>query len=420
MTLSGEMARPFAGVLTLFVVTALGLAADWPQWRGPNRDGAVYGVTVPRNWPKTLKEEWKVPIGEGVSSPVVAGNNIYVLARQKKNEEVVLCLDLASGKENWRSTYPAPYKLNPVAHGFEGPRSTPAVAGGRVFTLGISGILSCLDARTGKLLWRNDFVRQYPQPAPNYGTAGSPLVADGLCIIHVGGGIKGGLTAFDQKSGKVKWCYDGDLPAYASPILVNLAGERQVVILTESNFIGVAAATGKLLWRLRCYDIHCENCLTPIRYKDLLIYAGRKEVPRAIRLSKSASGITAKEVWKGQGPTLYMSSPVLAGDLLFGLSDRQRGYLFCLKAETGKTVWESGGRWKCGASILNATRVWLVLTTNGQLLVVKPSSKAYEPIAKYQVSDSHTWAHPVFLGKRILIRDQSTLRSFRIESQEKQ
>jgi outer membrane protein assembly factor BamB len=394
---------------------ASGRAQDWPQWRGPNRDGVVHGIKVPAKWPRALVEEWKVPVGEGVSSPVVVGGKVYLLTRQKADEEIVMCLDLASGKEVWRSAYPAPYRLGGPAHGFEGPRSTPAVADGRVFTFGISGILSCLDAGTGRVLWRKDFVKEYRQTAPGWGTSASPLVADSLCIVHVGGPDKGGLTAFDAKTGEVKWCYGGDGPAYGSPILVELAGERQVVTLTLNYFLGVSAATGKLLWKLPCREIHSENCVTPVRYKDLLIFAGRKEPPRAIRLEKGKAGITPREVWKADGPTLYMSSPVLAGEWLVGLSDREFGYLFCLDAGTGKTLWRSPGRMECSASLLNAGRVWLVFTTRGQLLVVKAGGAGYERIAEYRVGDGPAWAHPVFLGERILIRDRLTLRSLRID-----
>src|SRR5262249_33246704 len=130
------------------------VVVDWPQWRGPNRDGVVQGVPVPQRWPRTLKEEWKAPVGEGYPSPVVAGGNVYVFTRQK-DDEVVMCFDLASGKDVWRAEpYPAPFRAGPGAPGDIKTRSTPAVAGGRLFTLGVSGILSCFDARTGKLHWR--------------------------------------------------------------------------------------------------------------------------------------------------------------------------------------------------------------------------------------------------------------------------
>jgi outer membrane protein assembly factor BamB len=389
-------------------------AVDWPQWRGPNRDGVVHGVTVPRKWPKALTEEWNVEVGEGIASPVVQGGNVYVFTRQN-DAEVVRCLDLQGGAEKWQSRpYPAPFQPHPAAAAFgKYPRSTPTVAGGRVYTFGVSGILSCMDAGTGRLHWRKDFSEHYP----SYGASTSPLVADGLCVVHVGDGVKTSeLTAFDAETGEVKWRYaDGSGPPYGSPILVDLAGERQVATFTSWNFLGVAAATGKRLWQVEAPFDGQERCVTPLRYKDLLIFAEYKKPPRAIRLEKSGPGVKAVDVWTAKDLSLYYSSPVLAGDLLFGFSVR-RGSFFCLEAKSGKTLWESGGRFVGNASVLSAGSVVLFLTDRGQLVVVKASGTAYEPIAEYQVSDTETHAHPVFLGDRILIKDRQTLRVLRVES----
>ncbi|HEV3118670.1 MAG TPA: sigma-70 family RNA polymerase sigma factor, partial [Gemmataceae bacterium] len=218
---------------------------DWPQWRGPNRDGVAHGVTVPEKWPRTLIQEWEVPVGKGVASPVVVAGNVYLLTRQKDDREVVQCLDVHSGESRWRSDpYPAPYKVGPgEGSADDRPRSTPTVAGGRVFTLGMTGTLSCFDAGTGKLLWRKD-----TKYAPYMGS--SPLVTNGLCIVHVGDGAKvGGLTAFDVKTGEVKWCFaEGGCAMSGSPILVDLAGERQVITYSAWNPCGVSVATGKKLW----------------------------------------------------------------------------------------------------------------------------------------------------------------------------
>jgi outer membrane protein assembly factor BamB len=414
MAKPSETAKRLPGLVTGLLIPALGLSADWPQWRGPNRDGVVHGVKVPDQWPGALKEEWKVTVGEGVSSPVVVGDRVYVFTRWR-DDEVVLCLDLAGGKEVWRSEpYAAPYKWWPGEGTFsKGPRSTPTVAGGRVYTAGVSGVLSCLDAATGKVLWRKQ-----SGDAPPYGGPASPLVADGLCIVHLGcdnRGDKDGLTAFDAATGEVKWrLADGSRPGAGSPILADLAGERQVVLFTSWNIRGVSLATGKNLWALKLDG--SEKNSTPLLYKDLIIFADYKDRPRAIRLEKGEKGLTPKEVWKGEGPAPYMSSPVLEGDLLFGSSSRGRGCFFCLDAKTGKTLWESAERQGFGyATILNARSVLLFLTVDGRLVVVKPIGTGYEPVAEYKVADTQTWAHPVFLGDRLLVRDETTLRSFRIE-----
>jgi outer membrane protein assembly factor BamB len=230
---------------------ASGPAADWPQWRGPNRDGVLHGVKVPEKWPETLTEEWKVTVGEGVSSPVVVGSKVFVFTRQK-DDELVLCLDVGTGKEVWKSEpYPAPYQWWPGEGTFsKGPRSTPTVAEGRVYTAGVSGVLSCFDSGTGRLLWR-----QQSKERPPYGGPASPLVTDGRCIVHLGcdnRGDKDGLTAFDAATGEVKWrAADGSRPGAGSPIIVDLAGERHAVLFTSWNLRGVSLATGKTLWAVK-------------------------------------------------------------------------------------------------------------------------------------------------------------------------
>jgi outer membrane protein assembly factor BamB len=404
---------PTLAALLLYTVSAA--SQDWPQWRGPNRDGGVHGVTVPARWPSTLKEEWQVTVGEGYSSPVVVGNNVFVFTRQKEHE-VVRCLDLAGGKELWCSEpCPAPYKAGPGAPGDTKPRSTPAVVGGRVFALGVGGILSCLDAKTGKLLWRKESTGY-----PTYGASASPLVTDGLCIAGVG---KGGLSALDSATGATRWSYDDVIggPGYGSPILADLAGERQVVAVTQGHFLGVSLETGKLLWRVPIPRWDIQQCITPVRYRDLIIIADSGEPLRAIRIEKGDKGITAKEVWKADDHTrsgYHTSSPVIAGDWLVGFSGHNSGHLFCLDAATGKTLWQSAGRLGgtgsgC-ATLVNAGSVWLALTNHGHLTVMKATGLAYEPLAQYRVPVRGTDAYPVLLGDRILIKGDTTLRCWRI------
>jgi outer membrane protein assembly factor BamB len=356
-----------------------------------------------------------VTVGEGVSSPVVVGDRVFVFTRQR-DDELVLCLDPATGKERWRSEpYPAPYQWWPGEGTFsKGPRSTPTVAGGRVYTAGVSGVLSCFDAGTGQVLWRKGAT----QPPP-YGGPASPLVTGGLCIAHLGCGgrdDKDGLTAFDAATGEVRWRFaDGSGPGYGSPILVELAGERQVVALTSWELLGVSAATGKKLWGIRLNG--SEKDSTPLVYQDLIIFADYKDRPRAVRLEKGDRGLTPREVWRGDGPTPYMSSPVLAGDLAFGMSARGRGCFFCLDVRSGKTLWESGQTPQGFgyASVLRAGGVVLFLTSKGRLVVVKADGSGYKPVAEYRVSDRETWPCPAFLGGRILVRDDSTVRSLRTE-----
>jgi outer membrane protein assembly factor BamB len=404
------------GALVVLLVAGPVPAQDWPQWRGPNRDGIVRGIQAPASWPKTLTEEWKVTVGEGVATPVVVGNHVYVFTRQK-DDELLLCLDVATGKERWRSeAYAAPYQWWPGEGEFtKGPRSTPTIAGGRIYTAGVSGVLSCLDADTGKVIWR----KQSKDPPP-YGGPASPLVTDGLCVVHTGcDGRDDGLTAFDAATGEVKWrACDGSRAGPGSPIVADLAGERQIVLFTSWNIRGVSLTTGKTLWALKLDG--SEKDSTPVVYKDLILVADYRERLRAIQLEKGPKGITPVDVWKSGGPAPYMSTPVVAGDLVFGMSVHHRGCFFCLDGKTGKTLWESEERQAFGyASVVDAGGAWLFLTERGRLVVVRPTGKEYNPIAEYQVSNRQTWAHPVFLGDRILIRDQTTLRSLALRGDRK-
>jgi outer membrane protein assembly factor BamB len=398
-------------VLSLAIVTQ---AQDWPQWRGPNRDGNVANSTVA--WPKDLQEEWKVTVGIGHASPVVVGKKIYVFARQGE-EETLLCLDSATGKELWRSSQPIAFKMHEaaLAHG-KGPKSTPVVSDGKVFTLGISGVLSCHDASTGKLKWRHEFSKQYPTTSPLYGTAMSPVVDNKVVIAHVGGQDKGALTAFDTETGAVKWSNDMDGPAYSSPIIVTLAGVRQLVTFMQKDFVGVDAATGKLLWKIPQKSEYDENSVTTIAYKDLLIYSKEEKGLTAIRLVSQGEQIVPQEVWSSKENMMFFSSPVLQGDTLFGFSVLKKGQFFAINADTGKTLWQSPGRMGENAAILNLGGKSLLLLTNEAKLIVLPASaKEYAPAAEYTVANSPTWAHPVVIRDRILIKDETTLRSLKIK-----
>lgn len=405
-------------VLTIgaaFLLATTAAAQDWPQWRGLDRDGHAPAVTAA--WPKDLQEEWKITVGIGHASPVVAGNRIYIFTRQGE-EEVLLSLDAVSGKEIWRAgAIPIAYKMHEAAIGAgKGPKATPVVSDGKVFTFGITGVLSCHDASTGKLKWRHEFSKQYPATSPLYGTAMSPLVDNRMVIAHVGGQDKGALMAFDTESGAVKWSNDLDGPAYSSPIVVTMAGVRQIVTFMQKDLVGIEAATGKLLWKVPQKSEYDENSVTTIAYKDTLIYSKEEKGLTAIRLSSHGGKIVPQEVWSSKEATMFYSSPVLQGDTLFGFSLLKKGQFFAMDAATGKTLWQSPGRMGENAAILNSGGKVLLLLTNEAKLIVQPlSAKEYAPAAEYTVADRPTWAHPVLIGNRILIKDETTLRSLKVQ-----
>ena len=408
------MKKQFEWMKALLVSVVLltpSLAADWPQWRGPARDGRVEGFTAPSVWPKELKEQWKVPVGVGHSSPVVEGSRVYVFTRQN-DEEVLRALDVATGKELWKTSYPVAFEMHPAAVGHgKGPKSTPIISRGRIYTLGIAGTLSAHDAKTGKLLWRQNFAGQYPKTWPQFGTAMSPIVEGNLLIAHVGGHDRGALTAFDAANGKVKWSFEPDGPAYASPVVATLAGTRQIVTFTQKEVVALAVSNGKLLWKLPAKSQYDENSDSPIVYKDMLIISREGRGIEAVRPVKQGAEMVAQEVWRNEEHETYMNTPVLAGKSLFGMSLKNKGQFFSIDADTGKTIWKSEGRQGENAAILNTGPFFLVLTNDAKLSVLATDAPSYTPAATYTVATSPTWAHPVALPGRILVKDETTLAS---------
>jgi len=396
--------------LSVVLVTRLS-AADWPQWRGPNRDGITRDFSAPSNWPASLKENWRITVGEGHSSPVAAEDRVYLLTRQEE-DEVVLCLDSASGKEIWKASYPAAYTMNSAATGHgKGPKSTPVLSGGKLFTFGINGVLSCFDTKTGKVKWRREFSKEFPSTSPLYGTAMSPIIVNDACIAHVGGHNKGGLAAFDVETGSTKWIYQGDGPAYSSPVVATLAGVPQLVTYTQNDVIGVSPATGKLLWKVAAKRSYDTNSVTPLVYKDLVIFSLDQKGIGAFRLAKQGENLVPQEVWRNPAVESDMNTPVLQGNRLIGFSYRNKGQFFCLDADFGKTVWEGPGRSGENAAILNAGGFFFLLTDEAKLIVLKADARSYAPLKEYQVASSPTWAHPLLLGNRILVKDKTTLAS---------
>ena len=224
------------------------MGADWNQWRGPKRDGTVGEFSAPATWTtESLSKKWTVPVGEGHSSPVVAGERVYIFARED-DKEIMRCLSIADGKVLWQEAYPAPYEMNPAArnHG-KGPKSTPAVVNHRVFALGINGHVSAYDALKGTVLWRKDFSRDFKSTAPVFGASASPIVDGNNVIVHVGGDDSGALTAFDAATGKVNWKWDGDGPAYTSPVIATFGGVRQLITQSQKHCIAVSPSDGKVL-----------------------------------------------------------------------------------------------------------------------------------------------------------------------------
>lgn len=395
-------------VCVILVVAGLVFAQDWPQWRGPNRDGKASGFNAPQQWPKELTQKWKTTVGLGDSTPTLVGDKLYVFARQGA-EEIILCLDAGSGNEVWRNKYEAQAVAGPPSS-HPGPRGTPAVAEGKVVTLGVGGVLSCIDAATGKEVWRKD---EFPKVVPQFFAGMSPIIVDGMAVAHLGGKDNSAVIAYDLSSGGQKWKWTGDGPTYDSPVLMTVEGTKQIVVQTEKNVIGLAVADGKLLWQVSAQPQgRFYNCATPIVDGQTVIYTGGGQGTKAVRVEKQGDKFVTKDLWSNADLGTTFNTPVLKDGLLFGLSDRNN--FFCINAKTGQTAWTDTNQTDRFGAIVDAGSVLVALPSKSELIIFKPGDKQYEELARIKVSDTPTYAHPVISGNRIFIKDKETVTMFTI------
>jgi len=406
-----KLSRAMMACCTLVVIAGTVFADDWPQWRGPNRDGKISGFKAPATWPKELTQKWKVTVGLGDATPALVGEKLYVFTRQG-DDEVTLCLKADDGKEVWRDKYAAQAVTGAAAR-HPGPRSSPAVADGKVVTFGVGSVMSCLDAASGKLVWRKD---PFPKVVPRFFTSMSPIIVDGMVIEHFGGSGNGALIAYELAGGNEKWRWAGEGPEYASAVLLTVKATKQIVTLTEKNIVGISAADGKLLWQLPFVPVsRAYNSATPIVDGETVIYTGAGRGTKAVKIEKQGDGFTTKELWSNADLATQFNTPVLKDGLLFGLSNRNN--FFCINAQTGRTAWTdstSRGRGGFGA-IVDAGSCLLALPSDSELLVFKPSDKQYEELARYKVAETPTYAYPVVAGNRIFIKDEESVAMWIVE-----
>jgi outer membrane protein assembly factor BamB len=394
-------------LIGLAALTASVAGQDWPQWRGTNRDGAVSAFTEPASWPDALKQRWQIEVGQGYATPILVGQRVYMFTRQNE-EEVMTALDAATGQTVWRSPYAAPFNVfQATARHGPGPKSTPTFANGRLFTLGMSSIVTAFDASNGKQIWQ----KPAPKAQPQYHTAMSPVVDGDLVIVHVGGPGAAALTAYNVATGDVKWMWDGDSPAYGSPIVADFAGTRQVIVFTHQNLIGVNVATGELLWKRPFTTPSNTTAQTPIVYKDMIIQAGRDNGFVAFRPTKQNGAWTTPDVWKVDRAdvSLHMTNGVAANGVLYGLSHLNSGQYFALDLDTGKVLWKSDPRQAENAAMVRAGNTILSLEEDADMVVLKASRDAFTVVHKYPVAMSATWAQPVVSGNRVFVKDVTKL-----------
>jgi outer membrane protein assembly factor BamB len=391
----------------LIAITSVGLTAvvagqnrsgDYSQWRGANRDGAVAAFTEPATWPDKLTQKWKVEIGLGYATPIVQRNRLYTFSRQGDNE-VMSALDAETGKVVWRTAYPVSFTM-------QGPKSTPVLAGGKLFAIGMTGVVTAFDAATGKQLWQKPGSPIVPMFTTH---SFSPLVDRGIVIFHVGGHNQGALTAFDVNTGEVKWSWNGDGPGYGSPVVAELGGTRQLVTITQGKVIGVDPATGTLLWERPFISSNFTNAVTPVIYGQTIIVSGNGGPTMAFAVAKRNNQWATETLWENADIPYRLSNSVMVGDALVGLTNRNSGQYFSVDGKTGKTNWISDPRQAGNAAIEYAGNVVFSLEDDGELVIFRGSSAAFNVVKRYTVADSETWTQPVITGNRIYVKDVSNL-----------
>jgi WD40 repeat protein len=407
--------------LTLLFAVASVWADDWPQWRGPNRDGIWRETGILESIPSSgLVTRWRAKVGNGYSGPVVAQGRVFVTDHVFNPEvERVLCFDERTGKELWVHAYPTDYREMEYGNG---PRASPTVHDGMVYTLGTQGHLCCLDVTSGGVVWKKSLTADLHGQIPRYGASAAPLVAGELLIVCAGGQPDATVIALDRKTGELRWKALSDRPAYSAPIVINAGGAEQLIVWTADSITGLDPATGEVYWQVPWKAVFdpAQMVASPVRHNDLRLFLGAWS--RGSKMLKLDSTKPAASVlWQtGSKPTTTISTPMFQDDdRFYGILGN--GSLACLDAATGKEVWSTreptSGSYGNAHLTPNGDRVFLFNHT-GHLILAKLRPQGYqelgrcplvEPTAGYRAQGPITWAHPAYANKSVFARNDREL-----------
>ncbi|QJW94214.1 outer membrane protein assembly factor BamB family protein [Frigoriglobus tundricola] len=414
-------------LLTSAIVLFLALTAaggDWPQWRGPSRDGHAVAARLPANWPDAAPAPaWKAKIGEGYAGAAVAGGKVFALARDDaQGTECASCFDLVSGKRLWDVRYAAGFKAPDPTAG-RGPNATPAADGDRVYFFGLAGMLTCVEIATGKALWQHDCLKEYWGVAksargddtwfPPCGASASPLVDGDTLIVPVGGTKAGAVTGFDRATGKLLWKALDDRSSYASPVIAAPGGVKQIVAFTGTRMVGLRYADRELLWDQPFQARYEQTIVGPVVWKDRVVMGGEQRATFALKLTRDGSAMRAEQVWKSDDLKMYLTTPVIVGEHLIGF-DHRTGKLACLALGDGTTAWTSPSFGTKHLTFVAAGNTLLILTLDGALTVATVSASGYEVVTKWKVSEKGTWAHPALAGNRLIVKGPEDLMCYEL------
>ncbi|MFN0126963.1 MAG: PQQ-binding-like beta-propeller repeat protein [Verrucomicrobiales bacterium] len=405
----------FVSLLALATPT-LALAA-WPAYRGPQGNGSTQERIVKTTWPAAgPKKLWSAETPTGFSSFAVADGRAFTLVKRDIDgvpTEVCLALDASTGKEIWAT----PLKLarydrggdegTADNQGGDGPRSTPTVAGGRVFVMGASLDLHALDAATGKPVWTKDLIAEHNGRNIRWHNAASPLLEDGLLYV-AGGGEGQALLAIEADSGKVVWKGQNDQMTHATPVAATIHGVRQIVFFTQSGLVSVAPKDGKALWRYN-FPYRISTAASPVVHNDMVYCAAGYGVGMGCaKIIKKGDGFEAEEVWRKEGDrvTNHWSSPVVKDGHLYGMFSFKKygkGPVTCLELATGEVKWSQEGL-GAGNLILTGGDTLLALSDKGELVLIAASPDKYKELARADVLDGKCWSTPVLANGTIYAR----------------
>jgi outer membrane protein assembly factor BamB len=412
-------------LLVFAIVHVYACSQDWPDWRGPYRDG-IWETTgvVDAFDSEALELTWSVPIGPGYSGPTVSQGRVYVTDRLERpaQAERVLCFDEKTGEEIWTFQYGSVYEN--VGYP-AGPRASVVVHAGKAYSLGTMGHLFCFDAATGRVLWKRDLFSEYEMNMPIWGIAATPLVVDEKIIVHVSGSQNACVVAFHKDTGKEIWRSLEDRAGYSAPILIEKKGVRVVVNWTEHSLSGLDPETGEIYWRFPWRTGSGMSIATPVLYKDHIFVSAFYSGSLLVKLGEDYT--TAEKVWQREGESerktdalhCVMNTPVILDDFIYGVDSY--GELRCLEFSTGDRVWEdltavNKDRWANIHFIRQGDRTWM-FNEHGELLITRLSPSGLEEISRArlieptrkQLPRGVTWSHPAFANKHVFIRNDERL-----------
>jgi outer membrane protein assembly factor BamB len=381
----------------------------WTNFRGPKRDGNYEAMPVLTSWPANgLTPIWKQPVGLGYSSFTIADGRAYTI-EQRRGQEVVAAYDVATGRELWTQRWNAAY--SPGDDTGDGPRSTPTWDQGRLYALGATGELRCLDANSGSVIWGKNILSDNQAPNLQWGVAGSPLIVDDKVVVLPGGANNKSVVAYNKITGAPVWKSLSDQQAYVSPMLVELGGRRQILIVSASRVLGVVPETGALLWSYPWDTSMGINVSQPIIVDKnrFFISSGYGKGAALVEVKGSGQNFTATTIWENVNMKNKFNSSVLYNGYVYGLDE---GILTCLDVNTGDRKWK-GGRYGYG-QVLLASGNLIVTSDSGDLALVKASPDAYTEIARFTALQGKTWNYPAIADGRLLVRNGNEMAAYDI------